>query len=134
MSAEDLAGKRYVFTVPGRPVPAARMTRRGKWVKPQAQRYLAYKAEVGWIARRHFREPLAGPLAVLITVYLAGGGEGDWDNYGKSICDALNLIAWRDDRQVRDGRVIKRRVARGVDQRAEVEIWQLPEQGVAEGA
>jgi len=31
------------FTIPGRPIPAARMTRRGKWIKRQAQKYLAFK-------------------------------------------------------------------------------------------
>lgn len=133
MSAED-AGRKYVFTISGRPVPAARMTRKGKWVKPQAQRYLAYKAEVGWIARRHCQEPLRGPLGLALSVYVAGGRTGDVDNYWKAIADALNGIAWYDDGQVAEARVVRRRVARGVDQRAEVEIWQLPEQGVAEGA
>ncbi|HUW34982.1 MAG TPA: RusA family crossover junction endodeoxyribonuclease [Planctomycetota bacterium] len=32
----------------------------------------------------------------------------DWDNIGKAICDALNHIAYRDDRQVTDGLVRKR--------------------------
>jgi Holliday junction resolvase RusA-like endonuclease len=32
----------------------------------------------------------------------------DWDNIGKAVSDALNGIAWHDDSQVTDGRVIKR--------------------------
>ena len=32
----------------------------------------------------------------------------DWDNIGKIICDALNGIAYADDAQVTDGRVVKR--------------------------
>lgn len=32
----------------------------------------------------------------------------DWDNAGKLVSDALNGIAWLDDAQVVDGRVVKR--------------------------
>ena len=31
----------------------------------------------------------------------------DWDNVGKIICDALNKVAYKDDKQVVDGRVRK---------------------------
>ena len=31
----------------------------------------------------------------------------DWDNIGKIVCDALNGIAYKDDAQVVDGRVVK---------------------------
>lgn len=46
----------------------------------------------------------------------------DWDNIGKIICDALNKIAYHDDAQIVDGRVVKRYSERP---RVEVEIWQL---------
>lgn len=32
----------------------------------------------------------------------------DWDNLGKIVSDALNGVAYADDRQIADGRVIKR--------------------------
>ena len=32
----------------------------------------------------------------------------DWDNIGKVVCDALNKIAFYDDSQITDGRVLKR--------------------------
>lgn len=50
-------------------------------------------------SRRDRAAALAG--AILPT------SKPDWDNYGK-ITDALNGIAWKDDSQVCDGRVIKR--------------------------
>ena len=31
----------------------------------------------------------------------------DWDNLGKTVCDALNGLAYRDDGQIVDGRVRK---------------------------
>jgi len=46
----------------------------------------------------------------------------DWDNIGKIVCDALNKIAFCDDAQIVDGRVIKRYAEQP---RVEVEIWQL---------
>ena len=113
------------IVVPGRPVPAARMTRRGKWVSRQAQRYLAYKEEVAWAAREVIEEPLEGPVGVRIDVFIAGGKQGDADNYGKSILDSCNMIAYRDDRQVMDCRIVKHRVKRGTEQRAEILLWPL---------
>lgn len=46
----------------------------------------------------------------------------DWDNVGKIVCDALNKIAFCDDTQIVDGRVIK---LYAEQPRVEVEIWQL---------
>ena len=46
----------------------------------------------------------------------------DWDNVGKIVCDALNKIAFCDDTQIVDGRVIKHYAEQP---RVEVEIWQL---------
>jgi Holliday junction resolvase RusA-like endonuclease len=43
----------------------------------------------------------------------------DWDNIGKTISDALNSLAWEDDYQVDDARVIKR-----IDRaRPRAEVW-----------
>lgn len=48
-----------------------------------------------------------------ITRQLMGAGKlrptkkPDWDNIGKIVCDALNGIAYGDDTQIVDGRVIK---------------------------
>ncbi|MDN4593194.1 RusA family crossover junction endodeoxyribonuclease [Polycladomyces subterraneus] len=42
-----------------------------------------------------------GPVAVKMVIYLwKHGKEGDIDNMQKTILDALNGIAWTDDRQV----------------------------------
>ena len=70
-------------------------------------------------------EPLESPIGVRIDVYIAGGKQGDADNYGKSILDSCNMIAYRDDRQVLDLTVRKHSVRRGTEKRAEILLWPL---------
>ena len=71
------------------------------------------------------RGPLAGPLVATFRAFfqipqsasrkkqramLAGTirpKKKDWDNLGKSPSDALNGLAYVDDRQIADGRVVK---------------------------
>jgi len=114
------------FTVPGRPVPAVRMTQRGKWVKPNAQRYLSYKDQIGWEARAVMgrREPLAGPVGVEVTAVISGGRPGDVDNIAKSILDGCNGVIWDDDRQVVALHVYRQK---GKPQRAEIKVWPAAE-------
>ncbi|GAW28973.1 RusA family crossover junction endodeoxyribonuclease [Carboxydocella sp. ULO1] len=116
----------FEFEVPGRPVPAVRMTQRGKFVKQRAQQYIAYKELVTWYAIKAGIKRINGPVAVEIIIYLADKKAGDWDNYGKAITDALNKVAYKDDRQIVDGRVIKRLCDKG-EERAVVRIWKVEE-------
>jgi crossover junction endodeoxyribonuclease RusA len=111
------------FCIPGRPVPAARMTVRGKFRKRQAQRYLEFKTIAGYHALMAMgsKPPMSGPIRIECTVWLSGGNRGDADNYLKAILDALNGIAWQDDKQVVDARITLNAGTDGV----EVDIWQL---------
>lgn len=108
--------------VPRRPVPFDRMTERGKWVRPSARRYLAYKAQVGWAAKAAGVKQLDGPVEVEAVAYLYGKREPDVDNLAKSFLDGLNRIAWADDRQVRRLIVEKVKVTKKQDERAEITI------------
>ena len=110
------------FEVPGRPVPAARMTRKSKWTNQQAQRYLAYKQQVGWCAREVIKEPLTCPVAVTINAYLFGGRFADVDNLAKALLDGCNGIAFEDDRQVVELHIFRNQ---GKPQRAEVVIREV---------
>jgi len=122
--------KEIAFVVPGRPVPAVRMTQRGKWVKFNAQRYLAYKQQIGWEARKAMghREPLEGPIGVEVTAVISGGRPGDVDNIAKAILDGCNGVVWEDDRQVVALHVYRQQ---GRPQRAEIRVW--PIEVVTEG-
>lgn len=88
------------FTIPGRPVPAVRMTQRSKWKNERAKKYLTYKGTVGWAAKAVRCPRFKGRVRVDIDLYIQGGRIGDVDNYAKSILDGLNGVAWFDDEQV----------------------------------
>lgn len=98
------------------------MTRRGKWVKRNALRYLAYREQVKTTARQHFRdpEPWTGPIGLRVIAYCWGGRPGDLDNIVKAIQDGLNGVVWCDD-----GQVVKLEAERrkGRPERAEIWVW-----------
>lgn len=113
------------FTVPGRPVPAVRMTTKSMHVNKYAKRYLDYKQQVSWVARSHMQEkPTDKPVGVNIAFYLHGGRIGDIDNLYKGVTDALNKIVYEDDRQIKrmGAKILK---CEKNKQRAEVEVFEL---------
>jgi crossover junction endodeoxyribonuclease RusA len=112
----------YSFTVPGRPVPAVRMTQRSKWVDEAAQRYLAYKQAVGWSAKTKIKNPIESLIAVTINFYYHRGNPGDIDNLSKAVLDGCNKIAWNDDRQVIELHAYRHK---NFDERTEVEITEM---------
>lgn len=107
------------LTINIKPKGAVRMTRRGMHVKKAAQEYLAYKDEIAWMARQHFSAPFSAPVAVRAKFFYpipqswskrdkekASAGmlrpavKPDIDNVIKGLFDALNGIAWTDDKLV----------------------------------
>ena len=91
---------------------------------PETEKYEKVLAEAAGLFMRG-RPPSENPLKLLVHSYrpipvswskrdkeravalnLLPTSRPDWDNYGK-ITDALNEIAWKDDSQICDGRVIK---------------------------
>lgn len=117
------------FVVPGRPIAKARprsTTTNGRTVTYTPARTKAFEARVRHAALEAGVRRIAGPVRLTVHVY---GVQGDWDNYGKAISDALNQVAYEDDKQVVDGRVY---VYRKGTPRTEVEIESLAdEEGVA---
>lgn len=90
---------KYAVDILMHPVPKARPRVGQKAHTPQetkaAERALAmlYKAK----ARTH--PDYVGRIRLTVDVHTEKG-RGDLDNYLKLVCDALNGIAWKDDRQV----------------------------------
>jgi Holliday junction resolvase RusA-like endonuclease len=64
-----------------------------------------FKHTAGWLAKDAYREPLSGPVAVKILAYMPPR-RMDADNVLKVLLDALNGVAWEDDRQVTDLQII----------------------------
>jgi Holliday junction resolvase RusA-like endonuclease len=100
------------IVIPGRPIPYVRMTQRGKYVKKNAQRYLAYKDIVGYTAKTSNIHVSDKKIKISVFIYLNGkktpmGMDGDSDNYLKTACDSLNGIAYIDDRQITEAHVWK---------------------------
>lgn len=107
------------FEVNVPPMGAVRMTQRSKWKNQSAKNYLQYKSIVGYAAKKHFEEPINGPVAAEIEFFYplpkrfnkkdrAAALNGqifptvkpDIDNVVKGIFDSLNKIAWEDDNRV----------------------------------
>jgi crossover junction endodeoxyribonuclease RusA len=127
------------FTVLGRPVPAVRMTQRGKFVSPgrardrfkaQARmRHLAHRNLIAWTARQR-RVPLAeGPVRLRVAFYLrpARGRVPDLSNLVKLVEDALNGMAWRDDRQIVELVARRHIVKPGSDEWTDIDIEEVPQ-------
>ncbi len=113
------------FSVPGRAVPAVRMTQRSKYTK-QAKRYLAYKNQVAWTAKSLYRgKPVTENVGVNLNVYLKGGQQGDIDNYFKSVTDSLNKIIYFDDRQIKEMNARKLDCETAAEERIEVVVYEL---------
>lgn len=66
---------------------------------PVRVRIDAYYSVPKSTSRKRWREMLAG--------WIFPTKKPDWDNIGKIVCDACNGLAWKDDSQVVDGRVLK---------------------------
>ncbi|HHY74060.1 MAG TPA: RusA family crossover junction endodeoxyribonuclease [Bacillus bacterium] len=101
------------------PMGCVRMTQRGKFIKPNAQRYLSYKSFLQISARQQLKskQPLKGALDVHIVFSMPipkswsnkrkcevvgryHTKKPDTDNLVKGVFDSLNKIAWEDDNQV----------------------------------
>jgi len=97
------------FVVPGRPVPAARMTQRSKFASARAKRALAYQELVAWCARaaaaplasRPAALPFTGPVELTCRFFFRDGRHGDLSNLIKAIEDGLQFGGIiENDRQV----------------------------------
>lgn len=139
---------RRFFIVPGAPVGKARarvVTRGGYTHSYTPEKTALYERLVRdtYIFSHPGEKPLTGPVELILRAYLpvpeswpkskkakALAGiitptvKSDYDNIAKSVTDALNGVAWVDDKQIIEAHIYK---IYGVP-RVEVEIWAKGEQ------
>lgn len=122
------------FTIPGRPVPKGRprmgVRTKGRRMTPVVYTPSAtkrYEEKVRIMALAAGVRPADGPVALEADLWLYGR-RGDGDNYWKSLADALNGVAYQDDRQIIDWRLRIHRARRREDERAEIVIRRLEEE------
>jgi crossover junction endodeoxyribonuclease RusA len=119
------------FVVPGRPVPKKRprvafQGRRAVTYTPRETR--EYEETVAWYARRHFREPLKGPVRLWARFYLRPSSRRvpDLSNLLKAVEDGCNGVAYVDDSQVR---AVEAWLLIDDNERAEIEVEPLEASG-----
>lgn len=108
----DESARVFSFTVPGKAVPWMRTNAvHGRKVTPEEQRRFQQKVrDFAALAGVHL---LDGPVVIDVITYLSGRfaphvrGSGDWDNYGKTVGDALEGLVYTNDCQIVDGRCRK---------------------------
>jgi crossover junction endodeoxyribonuclease RusA len=95
----DLVAPVYRFTIPGNPIPWERARSRGgqHFTAPRTR---AHKTLVQAHARKARVPKLSGPVKLTATFYRASAHACDVDNLAKTIQDALNGLAYGDDRQI----------------------------------
>ena len=100
-----------ILSLPGVSIkPYVRMTKRGKYVDPQALEYLASKDTLAFEIRQAMQAayydpfPAQTPLHVHISVTVPSsqGHRADIDNIAKAILDACNKVVFPDDRWIDD--------------------------------
>jgi len=110
----DLENWELVFIIPLAPCGKARArgTGGGRFYTPLETR--AMQRITGNVARREMRlrklKPLTGPVWFRVTAFFCdkekigewAAVKPDWDNIGKLVSDALNGIAYIDDKQIVD--------------------------------
>ena len=89
------------LTIPGRPVPAQRMTQKTKWTK-RARESLNYQETVAWEWRRIAKDSkFEGPVKLSCKFYFDDKRHGDLSNLIKAVEDGLQYgQAFDNDKQI----------------------------------
>ena len=133
------------FQVKGQPIPKARartIRKGGKTWSFTPKRVTKWEQMIQEEAKKHFLEPLDGPLALTLIFYLKRpksrrkdtyvSTTPDLDNLEKAVLDGLSDVAYIDDRLVVAKNSIKRYVITG-EPRIEVTVTNLIKQTNIEG-
>lgn len=98
------------LTVPGDPQSKGRpRVYQGHGITPAKTREAENRVYTEWRRQYPDLQPYPGPVAITLTFWSATRRGRDWDNLAKLFTDALNGIAYQDDRQIIDACVHVRR-------------------------
>ncbi len=115
------------LVIPGKPMAKQRPRVLKNGIAYTPQQTVNYETLVKQLyITKHFQKQLSGPIKAMIIAYMpipkstsnkkkkqmiagivAPTKKPDWDNIGKIITDALNGLAYEDDKQIVDARVVK---------------------------
>ena len=117
--------QQYAFTVPGRAVPAQRMTQGTKWSK-RARRSLEYQERVAWAAKAARVPRMKGNVQLTVRFYFRNRKHGDLSNLIKAIEDGLQYGRVLDN----DKQVLRYGETTGIyytdgEEHAEVEVTEV---------
>lgn len=118
------------FTIPGQPLPKQRPRfSRGHSYTPEATRTAEARVASSFTGQagltHSITEPLTGPLRFVARFYRRNNVTADLDNLLKLPGDALNGLAWVDDKQIKSIRA-DMHIDRD-NPRTEIEIWDIEE-------
>jgi crossover junction endodeoxyribonuclease RusA len=112
------------FTVSGRPIPLARhRTSRGRAYLPK--RSVVYRQTVQGCWLEAGRPSLGAAAFALSARFYGAHGGSDLDNLLKAILDALNGLAFEDDRQLVCIAGAHKLAVDGQGARAEIDLWRV---------
>ena len=96
---------RQSFVVHGDPLPKARprFVNGRTYTDPRTTRA---EAKLRATAKQAGVVRMTGAIGVELVYFRATKRRCDWDNLAKLTCDALNGVAWEDDSQIVDARVV----------------------------
>lgn len=93
--------QRIDLAIPGDPVSKGRpRVYHGHGITPAKTKRAENRVYSEFRAQYPDFKPYPGPVIILLTFWLATRQGRDWDNLAKLTTDALNGIAWMDDRQI----------------------------------
>ena len=134
-----------VFEVSGDPIPKARartVRKGGRTWSFTPKRAAAWEKTIKEKAVKHFKEPMKGPVMISLIFYMArpesrrkevyASTTPDLDNLEKAVLDALNGIAYEDDKFVVAKNAQKKYVLNGVP-RVSIRVISLNKQAQIEG-
>jgi Holliday junction resolvase RusA-like endonuclease len=85
-----------MLKVRGTPIPAPRVTRKGKWADPRWRAYMEWRDRVKRAYAKHGGKMHRAPVA-LTMVFRRCNARADLDNLVKGLLDALTHVAWPSD-------------------------------------